>query len=517
MDLTAVILAVLALAAGAGLGWYAALGRTASAAATTDRRLRDELSNARARHAELEATLAAERVAAAERIAAEREVSAERVATERNAAADMLAAERAAATEMLIAERAAAAEMLAAERGAAADKLATLEKSHAAAQEQLIERFKSLSQEVLQANSSQFLQLAETRMQQANEKASSELDQRRQAFEMLVNPLKETLTKVESQLVQTEAARVSAQAQLREQIANVRQTSEDLRRETTTLVTALRKPQTRGQWGEMQLRRVVEVAGMVEHCDFEVQQTIQTPDGALRPDMIVSLAGGKQVVVDSKVPLTAFLDAADATDDATRSERLAAHARLLRTHIDQLSAKAYWDRLPCSPEFVVLFVPGEAFLAQALETDSGLIEHASMRKVVIATPMTLIALLRTVAYAWTQEALADNARAVFELGRELYKRLGTLGDHVDALGRSLTTAVGTYNKVVGSLETRVLTSARKLHEMKVVDAELSTPGSIDATPRSLSAPELVSGPADGGNLLVLPGVEESERSASARG
>lgn len=461
MDITTVFLVLLGLGAGAALGWFVATGHAAAATTAADRSLRAELAGARAAQGQLEATLAAERVAAT-------------------------------------------------------DKLQTLREMHAEAQDQLLERFKSLSQDALAANSQQFLHLAETRMQQASEKATGELDQRRQAFEMLVNPLKETLTKVETQLVQTETARVAAQAQLREQIANVRQSSEDLRRDTAALVSALRKPQTRGQWGEMQLRRVVEVAGMVEHCDFEVQSTIQTPDGALRPDMIVRLAGAKEVVVDSKVPLTAFLDAADAQDDSTRKARLADHARLLRTHIDQLSAKAYWDKLPCSPEFVVLFVPGEAFLAQALDSDATLIEHAAARRVVLATPMTLIALLRTVAYAWTQEALADNAKAVFELGRELYKRLSTLGSHVDKLGKSLSSAVGSYNDAVGSLEGRVLTQARKLNDMKVIDADLATPRSIEAMPRPLSAPEFRPPSSEGSNLLVLPGVEDTER-ASASG
>jgi DNA recombination protein RmuC len=461
MDITTVFLVLLALLAGAALGWFAGTGRAATASTAADRSLRTELAAARAQQAQLEGTLAAERVAAA-------------------------------------------------------DKLETLRQMHAQAQDQLLERFKSLSQDALAANSQQFLHLAETRMQQASEKATGELDQRRQAFEMLVTPLKETLTKVETQLVQTETARVAAQAQLREQIANVRQSSEDLRRDTAALVSALRKPQTRGQWGEMQLRRVVEVAGMVEHCDFEVQSTIQTSEGMLRPDMIVRLAGAKQVVVDSKVPLTAFLDAADAADDATRAARLADHARLLRTHIDQLSAKSYWDKLPCSPEFVVLFVPGEAFLAQALDGDSTLMEHAAARRVVLATPMTLIALLRTVAYAWTQEALADNAKAVFELGRELYKRLSTLGTHVDKLGKSLAGAVGSYNDAVGSLEGRVLTQARKLNDMKVIDSELPAPRSIESMPRPLSAPEFTPNTSEGGNLLVLPGVDDNER-ASARG
>jgi DNA recombination protein RmuC len=242
----------------------------------------------------------------------------------------------------------------------------------------------------------------------------------------------------------------------------------------------------------LQLRRVVELAGMAAHVDFDEQVIIE---GGLRPDMVVRLAGGKNVVVDSKVSLAAYLEAVSAADEATREARVAAHARHLRAHVDQLASKAYWSGLPETPEFVVMFIPGEAFLAPALDYDPGLLEHAITRRVHIATPTTLISMLRTVQYAWQQEKLSENARAVFDLGRELYDRLSGFGRHLERVGKSLTSAVGSYNQAVGTLETRVLVSARKLAALGVVDAALATPEPVSETARPLAAPELVgSGP-----------------------
>jgi DNA recombination protein RmuC len=270
-----------------------------------------------------------------------------------------------------------------------------------------------------------------------------------------------------------------------------RQSSDDLRAQTQALVTALRRPEARGRWGEMQLRRVVELAGMAPRCDFDEQVTVQSAEGTFRPDMVVRLAGGKNIVVDSKVSLAAYLEAAEASDDVVRAARLDAHARHLRAHVDQLAAKSYWATLSPAPEFVVLFIPGEAFLAPALEHDPALLEHAMARKVHIATPTTLVTMLRTAQYAWQQDALAENARAAFDLGRELYERISSLGRNVDRLGRALTSAVTTYNQTVGSLETRVLVSARKLNQLGVVDGDLETPMLIEEATRTLSAPELV--------------------------
>jgi DNA recombination protein RmuC len=272
-------------------------------------------------------------------------------------------------------------------------------------------------------------------------------------------------------------------------------------------VTALRAPQTRGRWGEMQLRRVVELAGMVEHCDFSEQESVTGDGGTLRPDLVVRLAGGKQVVVDAKVSLAAYLDAAESRDPDLVEARMQAHARHLREHVRGLAAKEYWRSFEPTPEFVVLFVPGDAFLAPALERDPQLLDDAMAARVFITTPTTLIAMLRTIAYTWQQEALTDHARTVFELGRELYRRLGTLGEHVDKLGRSLTRSVDDYNKVVGSLERTVLVQARRMAELQVTDADLVEPQAVIAATRPLSAPELLLTPdetGEGRQLRSLP-------------
>ncbi len=306
--------------------------------------------------------------------------------------------------------------------------------------------------------------------------------------EQLVGPVRETLARVEQQLRESDVARARSHAELAQQVEFTRRGAEQLREQTQSLVTALKRPEARGRWGELQLRRVVELAGMAAHVDFDEQVIVA---GGQRPDMVVRLAGGKNVIVDSKVSLAAYLEAASATDEATREARLAAHARHLKAHVDQLASKAYWSALPETPEFVVMFVPGEAFLAPALDYDPGLLEHALGRRVHIATPTTLVSMLRTVQYAWQQQALSENARAVFDIGRELYDRLSGLGRHLERVGKSLTSAVGSYNQAVGTLETRVLVSARKLAALGVVDAELAPPAPVSDTARPLSAPELV--------------------------
>jgi len=357
--------------------------------------------------------------------------------------------------------------------------------------DQLGDRFAALSAEALDASTARFLQVAEGRLQAANSRAAGELDVRRAAVEHLVEPLRETLARVEAQLRASDAARVESNAALAEQVAIARHASEQLRAQTQQLVTALRRPEARGRWGELQLRKVVELAGMTARCDFDEQVTVGAPDGTVRPDMVVRLAGGKNIVVDSKVSLAAYLEAAESGDDQVRSARLDAHARHLKDHVDRLAGKAYWTALSPSPEFVILFIPGEAFLAPALEREPELLEYALARRVHIATPTTLITMLRTAQYAWQQEALSQNARAVFDLGRELYDRLAGLGRHVDRLGRSLTASVTAYNQAVGSLESRVLVSARKLNEFGVVGAELAAPEPVSETTRGLSAPELV--------------------------
>jgi DNA recombination protein RmuC len=355
-------------------------------------------------------------------------------------------------------------------------------------EEQLADRFRALSAQALDQTNQRFLELAEGRLRAVSAEAGGDLDERRRAVERMVEPLTATLNRVETQLREVDAGRAAAHAELAKQVETVREGSERLRDQTQSLVTALRRPEARGRWGELQLRRVAELAGMGPHCDFEEQAS--TRDGSQRPDMVVRLAGGKNIVVDSKVPLAAYLDAVEARAEDAAEERLRAHARQLRTHVDQLAAKSYWAAFSPAPEFVVLFIPGEAFLAPALEHDPGLLEHAMARRVHIATPTTLISLLRTAQYAWQQEALSENARAVFDLGKQLHSRLSTLGGHVEGLGRALTRTVSAYNQTVGSLENRVLVTARRFHEIGLVDGELDRPTGVEERPRTVAAPEL---------------------------
>jgi DNA anti-recombination protein RmuC len=443
MDVTAVIISVITLTAGLAAGWALASRRSAGTIAERDA-ARSETGTVRAERDELTVRLRAAETAAAD-----------------------------------------AGARLESERASSAEKLALLEQ----AQGQLKDAFARLSGEALQRSNAQFLDLADARFKQAGA------------------PLTETLGKVEVQLRQIEKDRAGAHEALKNQIEFVRRTGEDLKHETASLVSALRKPQARGRWGELQLKRCVEYAGMTDRCDFTEQTSVTTADGTLRPDMVVKLVGGKSIVVDSKVTLAAYLEAHDATDDAVRDERLGAHAKHLRNHVEQLAAKSYWSQFSPAPEFVVLFVPGDPFLAAALERDPTIIDDAFTRRVHIATPTTLISVLRTCAYAWQQDALAANARDVFDLGRELYKRLGTLGDHMDKLGRSLTGAVKAYNGTVGSLERQVLVTARKLNDLDVVDVVLAGPIAIEESVRPLGAAELVDAPDDGGAVVALPAVE----------
>ncbi len=314
---------------------------------------------------------------------------------------------------------------------------------------------------------------------------------RRDDVAVTVAPLRDALGKVETHLRVLEHDRVAAYSALTEQVRALSSTGDGLRDQTRSLVTALRAPQARGRWGEMQLRRVVELAGMVEHCDFSEQESVTGDGGTLRPDLVVRLGGGKRVVVDAKVSLAAYLDAAESHDPDVVEARMQAHARHLREHVKGLAAKEYWRAFEPTPEFVVLFVPGDAFLAPALERDPQLLDDAMAQRVFITTPTTLIAMLRTIAYAWQQEALTEHARSVFEIGRELYRRLGTLGEHVDKLGRTLNRSVDDYNKVVGSLERTVLVQARRMAELQVTDADLATPEPVVATTRRISAPDLL--------------------------
>ncbi|MDE3721714.1 DNA recombination protein RmuC [Nocardiopsis sp. N85] len=355
-------------------------------------------------------------------------------------------------------------------------------------EERLAERFRALSAQALDQTNRNFLDLAEGRLRAVGVQAGHDMDERRRAVERMVEPLTEMLDRVERQLREADVGRAAAHAELAKQVEYVREGSERLRDQTRSLVTALRRPEARGRWGEVQLRRVAELAGMSARCDFEEQVAVD--NGARRPDMVVRLAGGKNIVVDSKVPLSAYLDAVETGDEEGTRERLRAHSRHLRTHVDQLADKAYWSGLSPSPEFVVLFIPGEAFLAPALEHDPALLEYAMGRRVHIATPTTLISLLRTAQYAWQQEALSANARAVFDLGKQLHSRLATLGGHVEDLGRSLSKTVSAYNRTVGSLENRVLVTARRFEELGLVDEELGRSPGVEELPRTVTSPEL---------------------------
>lgn len=295
------------------------------------------------------------------------------------------------------------------------------------------------------------------------------------------------LDRLSDQMRHLEIQGAGWQGQLNEQVLDMRHSTESLRRETRSLSTALRKPQVRGRWGELHLKRAVEAAGLLDRCDFHEQ--VRLEDGALRPDLVVRLVGGRSVVVDAKVPLDAYLDATSTEDDEAREQHLQRHAGQLRTHVDALGAKGYWRALSESPEFVVLFVPAESFLAAALETDPGLIEYAAARQVVLATPTTLIALLRTVAHGWRHEALADQAREIHRLGRELHRRLGTLTAHLDHVGRSLNAAVGHYNSAIGSLESRVLVAARRFDDLAVPGEELTAPRPVTLHAVERGSPE----------------------------
>lgn len=332
--------------------------------------------------------------------------------------------------------------------------------------------FAQLSAAALERNSAVFLEQAEERLLRSQAEGAAELAKRETAVQRLVEPLSKSLDSVRGEVSAAEKARAEANAALTEQLHAMRSSSEQLSLETRQLVNALRAPQVRGRWGELQLRRVVEAAGMLEHVDFTEQAHHVTDDGALRPDMLVHLAGDKQIIVDAKVAFSGYLEAMEARDDATRDQRLDAHARHLRDHIDQLGSKSYWEAVPGSPEFVVMFVPAEPFLNAALERDPSLFERAFERNVVLATPATLVALLRTVGYTWRQEQLAGEAMQVLEVGRELHKRLGTMGSHLTKLGSSLNRTVEAYNAFNASLDRNVVTQARRFSSLQGLEPSL---------------------------------------------
>jgi len=363
------------------------------------------------------------------------------------------------------------------------------------AESKLRESFSALSTEALKNNNEQFLSLAQTKLQQARTEATADIDSRRKAIEDLLAPMAKTLEQVDRQIKESELRRVEAGAALIEKIAALDVVGQDLRGQTQRLVDALKRPGVRGRWGELQLKRVVELAGMVEHCHFTEQETIATENGRIRPDVIINLPGGKHVVVDAKVPLDAYLRALEATDEEARQRLLGDHARQVRTHISQLSAKSYFEKVPSTPEFVVMFLPGEMFFSAALEQDPSLIEFGVDKRVIPASPTTLIALLRAVAYGWQQEAMEENARRISELGKGLYEAVRTLGERFDRLGVRLKSTLEAYNEAVGSLEGNVLIKARKLKELHAANGgeDIKALEPIDRVPRMLQAPELSDG------------------------
>src|SRR5687767_11972775 len=374
---------------------------------------------------------------------------------------------------------------------AAADKLAYVTNMR----RELADAFKALSAQALDSTSSTFLKLAKAELGQFQVHARSELEAREKAVDALVQPIKESLTKVDGKIEQLERTRLNAYSSLNEQLRSRVETHlPQLRSETANLVKALRQPTVRGRWGELQLKRVVELAGMLEHCDFVEQPTADGEDGRQRPDVIIKLPNNRHIVIDAKVPIAAYLDAHEAVDDGTRDKHLERHAELVRTHATALGRKAYWDTFSPSPDFVIMFLPGEMLYTAALQQDPALIEAVTNEKVVLATPSSLIALLRMIALGWREQALAVNAQEVAQLGRQLYERVGSLATHWSDVGDKLEKAVGAYNRSVGALESRVLVAARKFVDLKAAtadDGELAAAQPVEALPRPLVAPELI--------------------------
>jgi DNA recombination protein RmuC len=456
MELAAVVVGV---AIGLVIGWLLAVARSR-------RRLEDAL-----REAETSATAAISETIAVRKELESRKVETEGLRAELRDVENARAALDARADEMRL-------------------RFEEQQRILAEAERKLSDTFRSLAADVLKTTNESFLTLAGERLNSVRQETSADLEARQKAIEGVIAPVKESLETLDSQIRAIENVRSAAYGSLSEQVRSLAETQTQLRSETANLVKALRAPVVRGRWGEIQLKRVVELAGMIDHCDFFEQGSVTTDDGRLRPDLVVRLPGDKNIVVDAKAPLQAYLEALEAPTDEIRAAKLKEHAAQVRIHTAKLSAKGYWEHLQPTPEFVVLFLPGETFFSAALEQDPSLIEMGVSQRVILATPTTLIALLRAVSYGWRQELVAENAQKISELGQELYERIATMVEHLASLRSSLNTSVTAFNRTVGALQERVLPSVRKFKELGIASKkDLKEFEPIDNVPRELPATE----------------------------